>query len=96
MPTATSAPTSRWACRCGPTPLPDFAGPLAGFLAGLEHCETPYLVTVPCDTPRFPIDLVARLAAALEAEDADIAMAATRRGRRAAGAAGVLPDEGRR
>jgi molybdopterin-guanine dinucleotide biosynthesis protein A len=60
-----------------PDALPDYPGPLAGFLAGLEHCETPYLVTVPCDTPGFPLDLVERLAAALEANDADIAMAST-------------------
>jgi molybdopterin-guanine dinucleotide biosynthesis protein A len=56
----------------------DFAGPLAGMLVGLEHCETPWLVTVPCDTPNFPTDLVERLAAAAQAEDAEIAMAATR------------------
>ena len=60
-----------------PDPLPDYAGPLAGFMAGLEHCETPYLVTVPCDSPMFPLDLVQRLAQALEANGADIAMAAT-------------------
>ncbi|MFZ2650557.1 MAG: molybdenum cofactor guanylyltransferase MobA [Burkholderiaceae bacterium] len=60
-----------------PDALPDFAGPLAGFLAGLEQCETPYLVTVPCDSPQFPLDLVQRLAQALEAQDAEIAMAAT-------------------
>ena len=60
-----------------PDPIGDYAGPLAGWLAGLEHCETPYLVTVPCDTPNFPTDLVEKLAAALVAEDADIAMAAT-------------------
>jgi molybdenum cofactor guanylyltransferase len=60
-----------------PDPLPDHPGPLAGLLAGLEHCETPYLVTVPCDTPEFPGDLVERLAAALVAADAEIAMAAT-------------------
>jgi molybdopterin-guanine dinucleotide biosynthesis protein A len=53
----------------------DYAGPLAGFLVGLERCETAYLVTVPCDTPLFPTDLVARLAEALEREGADIAMA---------------------
>ena len=58
----------------------DYPGPLAGFLAGLEHCETPYLVTVPCDTPNFPTDLVARLAAALQAEGAEIAIAATLEG----------------
>lgn len=59
-----------------PDALPDHPGPLAGFLAGLEHCETPYLVTVPCDTPGFPANLVERLAAALEREDAEIATAA--------------------
>ena len=63
-----------------PDPLPDFAGPLAGLLAGLEHARTPFLVTVPCDTPDFPADLVARLAAALTRDQADIAMAATREG----------------
>ena len=60
-----------------PDALPDQPGPLAGFLTGLERCETAYLVTVPCDTPDFPDDLVARLADALVAGDADIAMAAT-------------------
>ena len=60
-----------------PDALPGFAGPLAGFLAGLAHAVTPYLVTVPCDAPAFPADLVARLAAALVHEDADLAMAAT-------------------
>jgi molybdenum cofactor guanylyltransferase len=54
----------------------DFAGPLSGFLVGLERAETPYVLTVPCDTPRLPLDLAERLAAALIREDADIAMAA--------------------
>jgi molybdopterin-guanine dinucleotide biosynthesis protein A len=61
-----------------PDSLADYAGPLAGFMTGLEHCETPYLMTVPCDTPLFPLDLAARLAEALAREDADIAMAAAR------------------
>ena len=56
--------------------VPDFPGPLAGFMTGLAHCETPWLVTVPCDTPLFPLDLVERLAAAAQAQDAEIAMAA--------------------
>ena len=59
-----------------PDPVGDYNGPLSGFLAGLERCETPYLVTVPCDTPLFPLDMVPRLAAALAREDADIAMVA--------------------
>jgi molybdopterin-guanine dinucleotide biosynthesis protein A len=61
-----------------PDALPDYAGPLAGFLTGLEHCETPYLATVPCDTPLFPDDLVARLARAMDQQQAEIAMAAAR------------------
>jgi molybdenum cofactor guanylyltransferase len=61
-----------------PDATTDFPGPLAGFLVGLERCETPYLVTVPCDSPQFPADLVARLAAALCREEADLAVAATR------------------
>jgi molybdopterin-guanine dinucleotide biosynthesis protein A len=61
-----------------PDVLPDFPGPLGGFLTGLERCETPYLVTVPCDTPLFPTDLVERLAEAMERDEADIAMAAAR------------------
>jgi molybdenum cofactor guanylyltransferase len=52
-------------------------GPLAGWLAGLSHCMTPLLVTVPCDTPDFPTDLVLRLAQGLEQEDADLAIAYT-------------------
>lgn len=59
-----------------PDTLPDYAGPLAGFMTGLEHAETPWLLTVPCDTPRFPLDLAERLAQAANREGADIAMAA--------------------
>jgi molybdopterin-guanine dinucleotide biosynthesis protein A len=59
-----------------PDALADYAGPLAGFLTGLEHSETPWLLTVPCDTPLFPPDLAARLAEAATREHADIAMAA--------------------
>ena len=59
-----------------PDASPDeFAGPLSGFLTGLEQCDTPYLLTVPCDTPLFPLDLAQRLMKALKTEDADIAVA---------------------
>jgi molybdopterin-guanine dinucleotide biosynthesis protein A len=60
-----------------PDPMSDYPGPLAGLLAGLQHARSPYLVTVPCDSPHFPDDLVARLGAALLAADAEIAVAAT-------------------
>ena len=55
--------------------LGEFAGPLAGFLTGLTQCKTPYLCTVPCDTPLFPTDLVKRLAHGLQETDGDLAMA---------------------
>ena len=61
-----------------PDTLDNFAGPLAGFLTGLERCETPWLLTVPCDSPRFPLDLARRLAQAFESPDTEIAMAAAR------------------
>ncbi|MBX3587655.1 MAG: molybdenum cofactor guanylyltransferase [Ramlibacter sp.] len=42
-----------------------YPGPLAGLLAGLTQCTTPWLACVPCDAPAFPTDLVARLGANL-------------------------------
>ncbi len=59
-----------------PDSIDGYAGPLAGFLTGLERCETPLLLTVPCDSPLFPLDLVERLYQAIHAQDADMAMAA--------------------
>ncbi len=45
--------------------IPGYSGPLAGLHAGLHACRSPLLVCIPCDAPRFPNDLVARLTAAL-------------------------------
>ena len=58
-----------------PDAVPGFAGPLAGVLAGLDHAADLGLArvaTVAVDTPFFPCDLVARLAAA----EAPVAVAA--------------------
>ncbi len=54
-----------------------FAGPLAGFERGLAHALGELVVTVPCDSPFLPADLVARLRAALERDGADLAVART-------------------
>ena len=54
-----------------------FAGPLAGLHAGLTTASTPLLVSVPCDSPFLPLDLVARLSTALHAHSAKIAVAKT-------------------
>jgi molybdenum cofactor guanylyltransferase len=65
-----SLPTTVW-----PDAVPDaFEGPLAGFLTGLQRASTEYLLTVPCDTPLFPLDLLHRLLTALQEAQADIAM----------------------
>jgi len=55
----------------------DFQGPLAGMLAGLPYCETEWMMVVPCDTPHFPSDLVARLLEAAEHVGAPLAMPVT-------------------
>lgn len=56
--------------------LPDYPGPLAGFLTGLTHCSTDWLLTVPCDSPCFPQDLAARMTAVAAQQDAQIVLAA--------------------
>lgn len=55
--------------------IPDFAGPLAGLHAALVAAATPLVVTVPCDSPYLPRDLVARLHAAMLDQGADLAIA---------------------
>lgn len=69
--------------------LPDtvagFPGPLAGILAGLDWAAgqgVDHVVTAAADTPFFPPDLTARLAAAAEAAGTPIALAATAEERR--------------
>ena len=64
-------------CDVVPDRIPDFAGPLAGLQATLARATSPLLVTVPCDSPFLPTDLVTRLHAALNAETAEIAVART-------------------
>lgn len=59
-----------------------FAGPLAGLHAGLRAARTRYVVTVPCDSPFLPLDLVGRLSAALAASPA-ARLAVARTGMRA-------------
>ena len=54
---------------------PGQAGPLAGIASALLAAKTDYVLVVPCDTPYLPHDLVARLAATLTQEHADIAVA---------------------
>jgi molybdenum cofactor guanylyltransferase len=48
---------------------------LAGIYSALEQITTPDLITVPCDGPKLPQDLVSRLLDARDTEDAEIAVA---------------------
>ncbi len=60
--------------------VPDYAGPLAGILAGLDWAarhapKIEWVVSVPSDCPFLPRDLVARLHQARAADDAILACA---------------------
>ena len=59
--------------RVVPDDVGGFAGPLAGLHAGLAAVAHELAVTVPCDSPFLPADLVARLRAALGANDLAVA-----------------------
>jgi molybdopterin-guanine dinucleotide biosynthesis protein A len=63
-----------------PDPTPDFPGPLAGVLAGLDWAAArgyAAIVTVAGDTPFFPADLVTGLRVAAVTERAPVALACT-------------------
>jgi molybdopterin-guanine dinucleotide biosynthesis protein A len=52
-----------------------YDGPLAGIAAGLRHAPSPWVAVVPCDVPQLPLDLVTRLADAIQARGATAACA---------------------
>lgn len=57
---------------------PDFSGPLAGFSVGLKHCKTPYLLTLPCDSPLLPTDLAKTMAVELKDKDLELVFASSK------------------
>ena len=57
---------------------PDFSGPLAGFSAGLKVCNTPYLLTAPCDSPLLPTDLGIKLATEMARGDFQLVYVSTK------------------
>lgn len=61
-------------CIVIPDLLPDYAGPLVGLHAALRHARHDLVMTVPCDSPYLPLDLVERLRIALERSAAQIAV----------------------
>ena len=63
----------RFGYRVVPDELGGFAGPLAGLHAGMKAASRDLVVTVPCDSPFLPADLVARLRAALGSSELAVA-----------------------
>ncbi len=55
----------------------EFIGPLAGFELGLKHAKHEYVLTVPCDSPLLPLDLVEMLYNGMAESHADIAVASS-------------------
>ena len=55
--------------------MTDYQGPLAGFAAALAASDTDYIMTLPCDGPYVPTDLVRRLSAAIIDNEAELAVA---------------------
>ncbi|GAB6068467.1 molybdenum cofactor guanylyltransferase [Methylothermus subterraneus] len=55
--------------------VPGFAGPLAGLLTALQTAHTPYLLAVPCDSPRLQPATLKKLLQALLKTDAKLALA---------------------
>jgi molybdopterin-guanine dinucleotide biosynthesis protein A len=68
---------ARFGHRVIPDEIGGFAGPLAGLQRGLSESSHPLVATSPCDTPFLPADLVTRLHAALQADNAQLAVART-------------------
>jgi len=64
---------ARFGYRVVPDAFGGFAGPLAGLHAGLSAASHGLAVTVPCDSPFLPLDLVKRLRRALGANDLAVA-----------------------
>ncbi|MFZ9530482.1 MAG: molybdenum cofactor guanylyltransferase MobA, partial [Burkholderiales bacterium] len=54
-----------------PDAIGGFVGPLAGLHRGLSEAAHPLVVTAPCDSPFLPLDLVVKLHAALEQQNAE-------------------------
>ncbi len=62
-------------CRVIADHMPDWAGPLAGLQTALRSARNAWVMSVPCDTPFLPHDLIARLYAAIAADGTEAAVA---------------------
>lgn len=66
---------AQFACPVIADNLPGYAGPLAGLQAAMQQANCEWVVSVPCDTPFLPNDLIARLRAAAQTNASEAAVA---------------------
>lgn len=62
-------------CRLIADQIPDRPGPLAGLHAALLSARTDLVMTVPCDTPFLPKDVILRLADGLRSKSSEVSVA---------------------
>lgn len=53
----------------------EYFGPLVGMASGIQHAQTEFVVTVPCDSPLLPKELVSSLYHQIQLDDAELAVA---------------------
>ncbi len=64
---------ARFGHRVVPDEIGGFSGPLAGLHAAMKVAAHPLVVTVPCDSPFLPLDLVLRLEKNMEGKELAVA-----------------------
>ena len=63
---------ARFGCPLIADSLPGGLGPLAGLLSAMEHSDDSLVLSVPCDTPFLPLDLVPRMLETLQQSGAEV------------------------
>lgn len=61
----------QWADVLVSDPQPDFPGPLAGILSGLQACSGTHLLVLPCDVPRMDAALLHKLVTLAQAQPSE-------------------------
>lgn len=57
---------------CFPDKIPGAGGPLVGILTAMDHFPQQLLLTLPCDTPLIPADLVQQMYHRLQQQQAEL------------------------
>lgn len=68
---------AQFACPLVSDRMPGWAGPLAGLQAAMHQARNDWVLSVPCDTPYLPPDLLPRLYQALQQANTEAAVASS-------------------